>query len=131
MPSGVLFCNICGAYDHLSSYCHVQNVSLIDENFVNEMPCDFDVEQCNVIGDTGVRPRFGGNPSTYGPMRAPYNQQCQMNGFGYQNNSNQRGFYPLGGNGYGNQRPFNQRGFGYQNQGFMHESRLWFWQPNS
>ncbi|XP_021736154.1 N66 matrix protein-like [Chenopodium quinoa] len=106
MPSGCVFCDVCGSYDHDTSSCpHAfENCDDVENN---------DCEQVNFVSNNNNGQRFE-SPRNFGTRNA--HQQGSFDNYnsgGYWNQGNQ-GF---GGN-YNNQGYSNQnQGQGYGNQG--------------
>ncbi|XP_021737703.1 syntaxin-7A-like [Chenopodium quinoa] len=99
MPSGCLFCDSCGSYDHDSSMCSKTFVDGCDDVETNEC------EHVNFVSNANVGQRFDG-PKNFGNRNShPQGGFDNYNNGGYRNQGNKgfRGNY--NNQGYSNQNP--------------------------
>ncbi|XP_021721514.1 N66 matrix protein-like [Chenopodium quinoa] len=112
MPSGCLFCDSCGSYDHDSSMCSQAFVDGCDDVENNEC------EHVNFVSNANGGQRFDG-PKNFGNRNShPQGGFDSYNNEGYRNQGNQgfRGNY--NNQGYSNQNSSHGYGNQGQSQGF-------------
>ncbi|XP_021733299.1 N66 matrix protein-like [Chenopodium quinoa] len=112
MPSGCLFCDSCGSYDHDSSMCSQTFVDGCDDVEINEC------EHVNFVSSANGGQRFDGPKNFSNKNSHPQGGFDNYNNGGYRNQGNQgfRGNY--NNQGYSNQNPSHGYGNQSQSQGF-------------
>ncbi|XP_021736994.1 uncharacterized protein LOC110703498 [Chenopodium quinoa] len=112
MPSGCLFCDSCGSYDHDSSMCSQTFVDGCDDVEINEC------EHVNFVSNVNGGQRFDGPKNFSNRNSHPQGGFDNYNNGGYRNQGNQgfRGNY--NNQGYSNQNPSHGYGNQSKSQGF-------------